>query len=105
MIIGGQRADFWHLTPKTIQVDFKAYQERQKREAQNRWEIGAYVKNAISSSIFVSTLADKGTANKIPKFPEKPFKDENTERENMTEERLKAERLRTYMFFKQFCKK
>lgn len=90
------------MTPKTIQIDFQAYQERQKREAQDRWEIGAYVRSALNSSILVSTLADKNTARQIPSFPEKPFKDENTAQCEgaMTEEQLKAERLRTYCFFK-----
>ena len=102
MIIGGSRADFWKLTPKTIQIDFEAYQERQKREAQDRWEIGAYVKMALNTSILVATLADKNTARQIPSFPEKPFTEEiKAQLEgNMTEEQIKAERLRAYCFFK-----
>lgn len=106
LIIGGSRSEFWNLTPKTIQIDFEAYRERQKRAAQDRWEIGAYFKHALNSTILVAGLADKGTANKMPKYPERPFTDENSGNdEHMTEERLKAERLRTYMFFKQLGKK
>lgn len=101
MIIGGCRSDFWKLTPRTIQLDFDAYEERQKREAQDRWEIGAYVRMALNSSILVATLADKTTASQMPSYPQKPFKEENSQEfEGMTEEQLKNERLRAYCFFK-----
>lgn len=106
MIIGGCRSDFWGLTPKTIQIDFEAYQERQKRAAQDRWELGAYVKAALSSSVLACGLADKRTAGKLPKYPERPFTDENTaQSEEMSEERLQQERLKAYCFFKTLGKR
>lgn len=57
---------------------------------------------ALNTSILVATLADKSTPNKMSKFPEKPFAEENTAQceGNMTEEQIKAERLRAYCFFK-----
>ena len=61
---------------------------------------------ALNSSILVATLADKQTASKMPNFPEKPFKDENSQEfEGMTEEQLNAERLRTYCFLKTLGRK
>ena len=50
----------------------------------------------------MATLADKNTARQIPSYAEKPFKNENSEHleGGMTEEQLKAERLRAYCFFK-----
>lgn len=106
LIIGGNRAEFWKLTPKTIQIDFEAYRERQKRAAQDRWEVGAYVKAALNTSILVATLADNSTPSKMSKFPDRPFADEMPDNdEQMSEERLQAERLRTYMFLKNLGKK
>lgn len=80
-----------------------AYQERQKREAQARWEIGAYVRIALNSSILACTLADKTTANKLPDFPEMPFKTEKKQQE-YTKEELEAERLKAYIFFQNLGK-
>jgi hypothetical protein len=105
LAIGGCRADFWGLTPKTIQIDFEAYRLRKQREAQDRWEIGAYVKCALKSTILVATLAEKSTVNKIPDFPKMPFEPQkNEDYGNMTEEQLKAERLKAWIFFKSMRK-
>ncbi len=52
-------------------------------------------------------MADKNTANKIPAYPEKPFTDDfkAQSEEDMTEEQLKAERLKAYIFFKNLGKR
>lgn len=101
------RSDFWGLTPKTIQIDFEAYNRRQKKEAQARWELGAWFKNALNSSVLVATLAEKNTARKMPHYPEMPFKDDLKAQsdEPMTDEQLKAERLKAYIFFKNLGKR
>jgi len=83
-------------------LDFEAYREREKREAQARWEIGAYVKAALSTSVLACALADRRTANSLPDFPEMPFK-EGIKKE-YTGEELQAERLKTYLFFQNLKK-
>lgn len=60
-----------------------------------------HFRNALNSSILACTLADKNTHNRIPKYPEKPFNPEkNEDFGGMSEDRLKAERQKAYMFFK-----
>lgn len=104
--MGGKRETFWKLTPQEIQIDYEAYKRREQKRAQERWEMGAYIKAAINSSIFACVLADKGTPNKLSPYPEMPFKDE-TEQNNdtsMTEKQIEAERLKAYIFFQNLKK-
>jgi hypothetical protein len=63
------------------------------------------MKCALNSSIFACTLADKNLARQIPDYPKRPHIDEISQQEVMTEEQLKAERLRTYCFFKTLGKR
>jgi hypothetical protein len=74
--IGGSRSEFWGLTPKDLEIDFEAFNQRMKDQQQLAWLQGAYVKMALQSSIIVAGLATKEVANKLPQYPEMPFKDE-----------------------------
>jgi hypothetical protein len=74
--IGGTRSEFWGLTPKELQIDFEAYNQRIKDQQQLAWLQGAYVKMALQSSVLIAGLATKEIANKLPPYPEMPFKDE-----------------------------
>lgn len=76
---------------------------RQKRQAQEAWLIGAYVKQALSSTILVAGLADKNTANKLPKYPKCPYEEEQ-ERE-LTEEQKAYERARLVQYLNRFSHK
>lgn len=70
------------------------------RVQQNAWLVGAYVKNALQSTILTAGLADKQTASKLPKYPEMP----KYESQDMTEERKQAERLRLFKYYKKLAK-
>lgn len=72
LAIGGTRNDFWKLTPKTIKYDFMAFEQKREYDMQMAWLQGAYVKDAIESSIFICGLADKKVINKLPKYPPMP---------------------------------
>jgi len=72
------------------------------RQQQMIWLQGAYVKNALQSTILVAGLADKNTAQKMPKYPEMPKFEEERE---LNEEQKHYERLRLANYFKSFNKK
>ena len=88
LTIGGSRTEFWELTPKDIEIDFKAYKKRCEEKTQLAWLNGLYFKLALQSSVLVSTLADKSTKGKMPKYPDVPRSNEYIE----TEDRINAER-------------
>ena len=86
LAIGGNRETFWRLTPNTIQYDFKAYEIKQQNKRQFAWLVGAYVKSALQSTIIMAGLADKTTANKLPKYPDMPTtKKQENKVENLSE--------------------
>lgn len=89
---------FWYDNPRLILNYTEKFKAEQMRVQQNAWLVGAYVKNALQSTILVAGLADKQTANKLPKYPEMP-KYENV----MTEERKQAERQRLYKYYKKLA--
>ena len=72
MSIGGSRETFWHLTPKDIMIDFKAYKNRMRQQQQLAWLNGLYVKKAIESSVLICGLAEKRTVRNMPNYPEFP---------------------------------
>lgn len=72
------------------------------RQQQMIWLTGAYVKNALSSTIITAGLADKNTASKMPKYPEMPKFEEERE---LNEEQKHYERLRLANYLKSFNKK
>ena len=87
LVIGLDEDRFWKQTPKTILVYFDAARIREQKRAQELWTIGAYVKQALCSTILVASLADKNTHNQMPKFPPCPYKDKDEKRE-LTEEEI-----------------
>ena len=71
--IGGKRETFWELTPKEIEIDFRAYKRRCEEQLKMAWINGIYVKRAINSSIMRCTLADKKTLRDLPGYPKMPL--------------------------------
>lgn len=94
---------FWKQTPKTIQIYFEADQLKQQRQVQHAWLVGAFVKQALSSTILVAGLADKNTANKLPKYPKCPYEDEY--QRVLTEEQKQYERMRLVQYLNRFSRK
>ena len=74
---------------------------REQKRAQELWTIGAYVKQALASTILVAGLADKNTHNQMPKFPKCPYQEEVEERE-LTEEQKEYERCRLVQYLNSF---
>ncbi len=85
---------FWHLTPKTIQLYFKAYRERRKTALTDLWQQGQYFAMAIAST--APPQFCKGTP---PKYPEMPFKEEAEEELAHNKQWLERERFRAYQSF------
>ena len=90
MSIGGTRETFWHLTPREIEIDFRAHSNRVNEQLQLAWATGKYVKMAIQSSVMVCTLADNKTLKSMPDYPDMP-RQENKE-EVMSEKEIETKR-------------
>lgn len=86
LAIGGNRETFWKLTPETIKYDFKAYDIKREREEYLAWLHGAYVKQALQSTILMCGLADRSTPSKMPKYPERPLTSRHEERQTLSQE-------------------
>ena len=72
-----------------------------ERKQQGYWTIGAYVKNALQSTLLMAGLADEKTANKLPKYPDFPkFEEEQP----MSEKRKEAETERLKSYFRALSK-
>lgn len=82
---------FWQLTPKTIQVYFRAYERREQLATQKLWLQGQYFRWAIASTISF----DKKPAD----YPEMPFKEEFEKEQANDEEWLKVQRARAWEHF------
>lgn len=72
---------FWHLTPKTIQVYFKAYNKRRQTAIQDLWLQGKYFACAIASTISFSK-------QRPPEYPPMPYEEEV----EMSQEQIRAYR-------------
>ena len=105
LVIGLSEEVFWKQTPKTLMLYFEADKQKQLRQQQNAWLIGAYVKSALSSTIIVAGLADKNTAGKLPKYPDAPKLDDytNGERE-YTKEEIAAQNKRLELYMESLIK-
>lgn len=107
LAIGVPESVFWEKTPKTIQVYFDAYSKRKEMDMdewlQKAWVMGAYVRKAISSSIFVAGLYNGKSS--VPDYPKEPIrlKNENNADE-MTDERKEIEKQRLVAFLNSFAK-
>ena len=93
MVVGIDDSVFWHLTPKTIQVYFKAYRERRKVEIQDIWLQGKYMACAIASTLQFSKQTP-------PPYPEMPFKEEDEQELTKDENWRQAQRLKACEQFK-----
>jgi hypothetical protein len=103
LVIGLDEDRFWKQTPKTIQIYFEADKIRQQRQVQEAWLVGAYVKQALSSTILVAGLADKNTASKLPKYPKCPY--ESEQEKVLTDEQKEYEKLRLVQYLNNFSHK
>ena len=103
LVIGLDEDKFWTLTPKTIQIYFEAERQKQKNRVQEIWLMGAYFKQALSSTILVAGIADKNSASKMPKFPVCPSKE--VEEIELTEKQKCYERARLVQYLNRFSKR
>lgn len=83
---------FWHLTPKTIQVYFKAYNKRRQIAIQDLWLQGRYFACAIASTLQFGK-------QKPPEYPPMPYEEENEKELANDEEWVKAQRARAWQHF------
>lgn len=92
--IGMTDTQFWYSNPRLMLNYIEKYKAEQLIIQQNAWLIGAYVKNALQSTILVAGLADKNTNQKMPKYPEMPRPSES----NLSEEEktILAKRVEKY---------
>lgn len=98
---------FWQKSPRTIRLYIKAFEMREEREAkrwsQKAWEMGAYVRWAIATSVFPAGLYDgKG---RLPNYPNCPYINSENNPEELTEEQKQYERMRCYNYLMSFGKK
>lgn len=93
--IGMTPDEFWYGDPELFYNYARAYENKQKQEQQNIWQIGARVKQALSSSILMACLADKNTVRNLPDYPECPYLEstENGEQQ-LTDKQIEFERQR-----------
>lgn len=89
LVVGIDDNVFWHLTPKTIQIYFKAYNKRQQTQIQDLWLQGKYFACAIASTISFSK-------QRPPEYPEMPYQNEDNEQLAQNEDWVKAQRQRAY---------
>ena len=98
MVIGIDDSVFWHLTPKTIQIYFKAYNKRRKIQVQDIWLQGNYFRSAIISSLQFSK-------QKPPEYPEMPYREELEQELVQDEEWVKKERQKAFNHFSMLLSK
>lgn len=89
LTIGGSRQEFWKMTPKDIEIDFRAYQNKINNQLQMAWINGLYVKAALNSTILMCGLADKKVLSNLPDYPEMP--NVNEQEEELTEEEIQIQ--------------
>ena len=65
--------------------------------------MGAYFKQALSSTILVAGLADKNTSNRMPKYPKCPYEDK--QEIVLTEEQKQYERMRLVQYLNSFSRR
>lgn len=99
---------FWNKTPTTLQIYFKAHNQKKENEskewAQKMWVAGIYTKAAIGTSVFTAGLWDG--KHKPPQYPKCPYIDEkDDDPSNYTEDQIQAERMRVLAYFKSLGKK
>ena len=106
LAIGISEEVFWKQTPRTLAIYFKAYNLKQEREfkrwSQQSWEIGLRVKQALDTSVLAVGLWDG--KHKPSEYPKCPYIEIENNPSEMTEEQIKAERLRAYNFLKSLGK-
>ena len=95
---------YWYDDPRLLLNYEKKYEAECNSKRQEAWLIGAYVKSALSSTILVAGLAEKDTAEKLPKYPECPKPSDMHEGENRTEIEIELERERLYRYYRKLAK-
>ena len=95
---------YWYGNPRLILNYEKKYQDEQLIKRQEAWLIGAYVKSALSSTILVAGLSDKGADKKMPKYPDCPMPTNDDGEIEMTETAKELERERFYRYLHKLAK-
>lgn len=94
---------FWQKTPKTLAIYLKAYEKKKEYEAkrwsQQAWEIGAFVLNALNSTVVSVGLWN---GKKPPKYVDCPHTNFENNPNEKNEQWVKNERLRLYAYLKSF---
>lgn len=88
LVVGIDEKTFWELTPKTIQVYFKAYEKRRQMQIQDIWLQGQYFMCAVGAAL-----------DSKNKYPEMPFKEENEQELAQDEKWLQEQRNRALQTF------
>lgn len=98
MSIGMSYDEFWYGTPDLARAYRKMFKVKRSRENVERYEMGAYVYQALccASPLFLS-LAPQGTT--AHPYPEDPFPvtQEEVEEQKLKAERRKMEKFKAYM--------
>lgn len=98
LVVGMSPDEYWFGDPGLLYNYAEKYKiERQIREDE-LWAVGAYVKAALQSTILMAGLADKKTANSMPKYPEKPSSQTNSGAA-LTPEQIELENKRAEAYF------
>ena len=104
LVLGMTPEQYWYDSPRLILNYEKKYQDEMLKKRQEAWLFGAYVKSAVSSTILVAGLADKGADKKMPKYPDMPMPTNDDGEVEMTERQKELERERLYRYYKQLAK-
>jgi hypothetical protein len=83
---------YWYDNPRLLLNYENSFRMECDRKRQEAWLVGAYVKVALSSTILVAGLADKGTEKKMPKYPDCPMPTNDEGEVEMTEKQKELER-------------
>lgn len=98
LVVGMTPDEYWFGDPGLLYNYAEKYKiERQIREDE-LWAAGAYVKAALQTTILMAGLADKKTANSMPKYPEKPSSQTNSNA-SLTPEQIELENKRAEAYF------
>ena len=92
LVVGIDDNVFWHLTPKTIQIYFKAYNKRRQTAIQDLWLQGKYFACAIASTISFSK-------QRPPEYPPMPYEEEveMSQEQSRAYRRARREQLKAFL--------
>lgn len=89
--------EYWYDDPRLLDNYERMYEKKRNVDESNAWLSGAYVKSALSSSVFICSLYDKKMKDKIPKYPNSPTF-EKRKNEIMSDDEIQHEREKLFSF-------